>query len=97
MRIWEKYLNMTQPDKAKIWAILGAIADATIILVLVLSLFWHSCEICYTTNSISGVVKSCAQTTDIFKHGVPSDMLSVFKIEPTPNDTVAGRSIYVNP
>lgn len=71
VRLWEKYLNMTQPDKAKLWAILGGVFDALILLVLILTLFWHSCEICYTTNSISVVVKSCALTEDVFRYGHP--------------------------
>jgi hypothetical protein len=71
VRIWEKYLTQNDPNHAKLWATLGVIFDATIIGVLVLTLFIHSCEICYTTSSISGVYSSCAKTTDIFEHGYP--------------------------
>ena len=71
MRIWEKFLNQNYPNKAKIWAIIGAIFDATIIMVLVLTLFIHSCEICYTTNSIQWVYTSCEKTTSIFENGSP--------------------------
>ena len=75
MRLWEKYLNQVFPDKAKLWAILGAIFDALLIGTIMLTLFWHSCEICYTTNSISGVYKSCTKTTEIFEHGNTNPLL----------------------
>jgi hypothetical protein len=71
VRSWEKYLNETQPDKAKTWAILGRVFDAVVIGLLVLSLFMHSCEICYTTSSISGVAKSCTSTIDVYRSGHP--------------------------
>lgn len=73
-RVWEAWLIDNKPNYKKIWAALGALVDVAIVSGIFLTMFFHSCEICYATGIN---YKVCQPINDAFENG--SNLAPIYK------------------
>jgi len=79
MRLWAKNMSEAHPDHKRFWTIASAIADATIVGLMVYLLFAYSCQICYSTQTGVNTFRTCSNVANIMADGMPSGMKEIYQ------------------
>lgn len=101
MRMWAKMFMDSPPPKPmtqkdKILSLVSIIVDASIIGLLVYTLFVNSCQICYTTGYGANTFNRCSNVADVMADGVPSEIESLYKGEHPSIESVGIQVIEKN-